>query len=181
MLGQVPDLTSEPAKSAPDCARPNADARHLVHRPLPALASAATYAETVNEQVNADPSVFDDVQYVALTTFRKTGVGVPTAVWIARDGDELVVTTIDKSGKVKRLANNPAVELRPCDMRGNVVDGAPTYSGTAHVVRDAAGIGAVKRAVARKYPLARVGDAANKLTFGLLQRSPRAGIRITLT
>lgn len=135
----------------------------------------------MNEQANADPSVFDDVQYVSLTTFRKTGVGVPTAVWMARDEDQLVVTTVDKTGKVKRLANNPAVELRPCDMRGNVVDGAPTYSGTAQVVRDAAGIATVKQAIARKYPLARVGDAANKVTFGLLQRAPRAGIRITLT
>ncbi|WP_083283303.1 PPOX class F420-dependent oxidoreductase [Humibacillus sp. DSM 29435] len=135
----------------------------------------------MTEQASADPSVFDDVQYVSLTTFRKTGVGVPTAVWIARDGDQLVVTTVDKTGKVKRLHNNPAVELRPCDMRGNVADGAPTYSGTAQVVRDTAGIAAVKQAIARKYPLARVGDAANKVTFGLLQRSPRAGIRINLT
>lgn len=135
----------------------------------------------MNEQANADPSVFDNVQYVSLTTFRKTGVGVPTAVWIARDGDQLVVTTVDKTGKVKRLDNNPTVELRPCDMRGNVADGAPTFSGTAQVVRDTAGIAAVKRAIARKYPLARVGDAANKITFGLLQRSPRAGIRINLT
>ena len=135
----------------------------------------------MNEQANADPSVFDDVQYVSLTTFRKTGVGVPTAVWIARDGDQLVVTTVEQTGKVKRLANNPSVEMRPCDMRGNVADGAPTYSGTAQIVRDTAGIEAVKKAVARKYPLARVGDVANKLTFGLLQRAPRAGIRITLT
>ncbi|MEO6999368.1 MAG: PPOX class F420-dependent oxidoreductase [Terracoccus sp.] len=135
----------------------------------------------MNEQVNADPSVFDDVQYVSLTTFRKSGVGVPTAVWIARDGDQLVVTTVDRTGKVKRLANNPTVDLRPCDMRGNVVDGAPTYSGTAQVVRDATEVAAVKKAIARKYPSARVGDAANKVTFGLLQRSPRAGIRITLT
>lgn len=134
----------------------------------------------MTEKANADLSVFDDVQYVSFTTFRKTGVGVPTAVWIARDGEQLVVTTVDKSGKVKRLANNPDVELRPCDMRGNVVDGAPTYSGTAQVVRDAASIAAVKQAIARKYPLARIGDTANKITFGLLQRSPRAGIRISL-
>ncbi len=66
-------------------------------------------------------------------------------------------------------------------MRGNVVDGAPTYAGTATVVRDAKAVAAVKATIAHKYPLARVGDAANKLTFGLLQRSPRAGIRITLT
>lgn len=135
----------------------------------------------MSELAGADPSVFDHIQYVALTTFRKTGVGVATPVWVARDGDELVVITVDNTGKTKRLSRNPTVELRPCDMRGNVVDGAPTYSGAATVVRDANAVAAVAATIARKYPLARVGDVANKLTFGLLQRSPRAGIRITLT
>lgn len=134
----------------------------------------------MSEPASADPSVFDDIQYAALTTFRKTGVGVATPVWVARDGDELVVITVDNTGKTKRLNRNSTVELRPCDMRGNVVDGAPTFTGTATVVRDADAVAAVKATIARKYPLARVGDTANKLAFGLLQRSPRAGIRITL-
>lgn len=134
----------------------------------------------MSEPVNADPSVFDHVQYVSLTTFRKTGVGVATPVWVARDGNDLVVITVDKTGKTKRLSRNPAVELRPCDMRGNVVDAAPTYTGTATVARDAEGVAGVRAALAKKYPLARIGDAANKLSFGLLQRSPRAGIRIVL-
>ena len=29
--------------------------------------------------------------FVSLTTFRRTGIGVSTPVWIARDGDALVV------------------------------------------------------------------------------------------
>ena len=33
-----------------------------------------------------------------------------TAVWVARDGDALVVTTPEASGKVKRLRNNPRVD-----------------------------------------------------------------------
>jgi len=35
---------------------------------------------------------------------------VSTAVWVARDGDALVVTTPEASGKVKRLRNNPRVD-----------------------------------------------------------------------
>ena len=54
-----------------------------------------------------------DEKFVSLTTFRKNGVGVPTPVWIGRDGDALVVTTPVGSGKVKRLRRNCTVELRP--------------------------------------------------------------------
>jgi PPOX class probable F420-dependent enzyme len=61
-----------------------------------------------------------DHKYVSLVTFRKTGVPVPTAVWVARDGESLVVTTVDGSGKVKRLRNNPRVQLAPASMGGKV-------------------------------------------------------------
>lgn len=120
-------------------------------------------------------------RYVSLTTFRRTGESVATPVWIARDGDELVVITVDGVGKTKRLRRNPAVELRPCDMRGQVAEGAPMFTGTARVVRDEAGVAAVKRAIGAKYPMARLGDAIAAVTDRLRKRTPRAGIRITLT
>lgn len=69
-------------------------------------------------------SPLGDASFVSLTTFRKNGVGVSTPVWIARDGDELIVTTPRRSGKVKRLRNDPRVTLAPCDRRGRVADGA---------------------------------------------------------
>ena len=53
-------------------------------------------------------TTFDDLadeKFVSLTTFRKNGVGVPTPVWIGRDGDALVVTTPVGSGKVKIPVN----------------------------------------------------------------------------
>lgn len=59
-------------------------------------------------------------RYVSLTTFRRDGSAVATAVWVARDGDALVVITGADSGKVRRIRNNPAVTLAPCDVRGNV-------------------------------------------------------------
>ncbi len=71
-----------------------------------------------------------------LTTFRTTGVPVSTPVWIGQDGDTLLVTTRAGSGKVKRLRNSGRVELTPCDIRGNVADGAATVSGTAEVFTD---------------------------------------------
>ena len=75
-----------------------------------------------------------DERFVSLTTFRKNGEGVSTPVWIARDGDALIVTTPDGTGKVKRLRNDVRVELRPCDRMGKVADGAPTVGARAEIV-----------------------------------------------
>ena len=87
-----------------------------------------------------------DETYVLLTTFRKNGEGVPTAVWIVALPDgRCGFTTEVGSGKVKRIRNNPKVTLQPCDMRGQVREGSEIVHATAevlvgvdaHVVRDA--------------------------------------------
>jgi hypothetical protein len=58
-------------------------------------------------------------QYMNLVTFRKTGVGVKTPVWFVLDGNRLVMYTLGTSGKVKRIRNNPRVQVGPSDARGN--------------------------------------------------------------
>jgi len=90
-------------------------------------------------------------RFVALTTFRRTGRAVATTVWIARDGDRLLVTTPADSGKVKRLRNDPRVELRPCSRRGAVPDGAVTVTGTAEIVDAATAGDTLTRPFAGKY------------------------------
>ncbi|MGB7447998.1 MAG: PPOX class F420-dependent oxidoreductase, partial [Ornithinimicrobium sp.] len=93
-------------------------------------------------------------RFVSLTTFRKSGVGVPTAVWIAPAGDgALVVTTPSGSGKVKRLRNNPSVEVRPCSRSGKVAQDAPVATGRAELVRDQARVEVANAALRRKYAL----------------------------
>lgn len=72
-----------------------------------------------------------DVSFVSLTTFRKTGVPVSTPVWIVRDGDDLLVTTPVGAGKLKRLRNNPLVELRECSRLGKIADAAPVVTAAA--------------------------------------------------
>ena len=57
-------------------------------------------------------------QFIRLTTFRKSGVGVPTQVWFAQVGDTLYITTMPEAGKVKRIRNNPCALVAPCDARG---------------------------------------------------------------
>lgn len=119
-------------------------------------------------------------RYVSLTTFRRSGAPVSTPVWIARDGDELVVITIDDVGKTKRLAHTSRVELRPCDVRGTVSGDAPTHHGTARIVREPEEIAAVKRAIGQKYLLARLGNLVTGVTSRVVKGKPRAGIRIVL-
>lgn len=132
-----------------------------------------TGAGELLDQVNAHT-------YVSLTTYRKNGTPVSTPVWIAREGDRLVVISVDNAGKVKRLARDPRVELRPCDVRGRVADDAPTWTGSASVARDGSSVKEVKRAISQKYVLARLGNGMERVAGRLMRRAPRAGIFITL-
>lgn len=92
-------------------------------------------------------------RFVALTTFRKTGVGVTTTVWIARDGDELIVTTPAESGKVKRVRNDGRVTLQPSARMGKVADDAPLVDAHAVIVEDEAEVERLGRVFAAKYGL----------------------------
>jgi uncharacterized protein len=94
-----------------------------------------------------------DEKFVSLTTFRSNGVGVPTPVWIGRDGDALVVTTPVGSGKVKRLRKNRTVELRPCSRRGSVDDDAPTVTAVAEIVEGDAAMRRLDQVLKPKYSL----------------------------
>ena len=70
-------------------------------------------------------------RFVSLTTYRRDGRGVATPVWVARDGDALVVITPEGTGKLKRLRHTSRVTLRPCDRRGRVApDGRAPHPGT---------------------------------------------------
>ena len=94
-----------------------------------------------------------DETYVLLTTFRKNGEGVPTAVWIAALPDgSCGFTTEATSGKVKRIRNNPQVTLQACSVRGAVKDGSPVVEAMAEVMvgADAAPVWA---AICGKYTL----------------------------
>ncbi len=66
------------------------------------------------------PSSIAGQKYISLTTFRKTGTGVPTPVWFGEDGDKLYVMTRSDMGKTKRIRNNPQVKVAPSTIRGKV-------------------------------------------------------------
>ncbi len=57
-------------------------------------------------------------QYANLITFRKNGQPVVTPVWFAERNGKLYVMTTANAGKVKRIRNNPHVEVGPADRAG---------------------------------------------------------------
>jgi PPOX class probable F420-dependent enzyme len=88
-------------------------------------------------------------RYVVLTTFRRDGRAVPTPIWVAGDGDELVLWSERKAGKVKRIRNSGRVEVQACDVRGKKTHGAKV-TGEARLL-DPDGTERARRAIARKY------------------------------
>jgi PPOX class probable F420-dependent enzyme len=65
-----------------------------------------------------------------LTTFRRSGQGVPTPVEIHVRGERVYFTTWSTTGKVKRLAHTPSVTLARCTRMGK-----PTGPSVAGIVR----------------------------------------------
>jgi PPOX class probable F420-dependent enzyme len=114
-------------------------------------------------------------QYVLLTTFRAGGQGVATPVWVARDGDHLVVWTEREAGKVKRIRRDSRVRLVPCDVRGNNTRGEQV-SGHARVLDDADSA-RVRRAIGRKYGL--VGRVV--MFFSRLRGGSRRTVGLAVT
>lgn len=117
-------------------------------------------------------------RYVSLTTFRRSGDPVATPMWVARNGAAVVLISVEGVGKLRRLGHTSQVELRPCDVRGRVPAGAPVWHGTAQLVRDPEGVKEIQRAMSAKYPLARLGNAAEGLLGRWMKRKPRVGIRV---
>ena len=91
---------------------------------------------------------FSNRKYLNLVTYRRSGAAVSTPMWFVEEDGVLYVRTPAKSGKVKRLRNNPRVRVVPSDGRGNP-KGA-WVDGRARIV-DGAQAERANRLVHRKY------------------------------
>lgn len=68
----------------------------------------------------SDPGVqFDRQSFLNLETFKRSGQGVKTPVWFAREGPTFYVRTRAESGKVKRVRNNGRARIVPSDAQGH--------------------------------------------------------------
>jgi uncharacterized protein len=91
--------------------------------------------------------------FIQLTTFRRTGEGVPTPVWVVPDGDALAVFTPAGTGKLKRIRHTPRVTVAECTRRGRVPDDVVPVEAHATATDDPAEVARITRLLADKYGL----------------------------
>ena len=99
------------------------------------------------------PPAISGQKYISLTTFRKTGVGVPTPVWFGEEDGKLYVMTRHDMGKTKRIRNNATVKVAPCTIRGKVT--GAEFSATARILPTEEQKRA-RQTINRKYWMARI-------------------------
>jgi len=115
-------------------------------------------------------------RYVSLTTYRKDGTAVATPVWHVPHGAELWIVTEARSGKVKRIRNNPQVRVEPCSIRGTIAPDAPSASGTARLLDDDQ-TEVARELLARRYVMSRAGNWMARLLR--LRRPPMIGVVVS--
>ncbi len=117
-----------------------------------------------------------DEQFIKLTTFKRDGTPVATTVWLVADGADLLVTTLDTTGKAKRIRHTTRVLMVPSSRTGEVVEGATPVEGSATLFRDETDLKRLGELLIGKYGLlARAMFATRKLTR---KDDNRIGIRI---
>jgi uncharacterized protein len=132
---------------------------------------------------NAEQTISQE-KYVSVTTFRKTGAAVATAIWIVPlDGGRVGLLTSSASGKAKRLRNNPSATLQPSDVRGRVKAGTTPVTGTVELVTSGPNFEAITSKVRAKYglmvPISRLLDRVRHLGKGPFPYAD-TGVVITL-
>ena len=63
-------------------------------------------------------SALKDTKTILLTTYKRDGTPIDTAVSIAFDGERAFFRSYDKAWKTKRLARDPSVKVAPATVRG---------------------------------------------------------------
>jgi uncharacterized protein len=91
-----------------------------------------------------------DATYIQLTTFRRNGVGVPTAVHVVLDGEEAFFRTWNTTGKAKRLRHTPDVRVAPSTIRGR--PRGPALPARAYLLEGEES-GRAARLLASKHPI----------------------------
>jgi PPOX class probable F420-dependent enzyme len=106
-----------------------------------------------NIRMASIPAEIHGQRYLSLATFRKSGVAVYTPIWFAENNNKLYFMTSSKTGKYKRIRNNPQVKIAPCTVRGKIT--GPEFPATARILPPEE-FARVRRMINAKYWLARV-------------------------
>lgn len=97
-------------------------------------------------------------RHVSLTTYRRSGRPVPTALWFVLHEGALYARTLAHSGKVKRLRNRPDVEVAACTASGAIT--GPAIEASARILADSDPLVAVADQLLDE----RYGEARRSLT-----------------
>jgi PPOX class probable F420-dependent enzyme len=90
-------------------------------------------------------------QWAALvTTYRRDGTGVATAMHLAVDGDHGYFGTASDTAKVKRIRRDPNGQVAACSARGKVT--GPTFPCRLRILQGEEAVRA-ERAIKHKYPI----------------------------
>ncbi|MGP0097408.1 MAG: formate dehydrogenase subunit gamma [Terriglobales bacterium] len=116
-------------------------------------AASKESAAAGNVHAGVIPAEIRGRQYISLATFRKSGAAVYTPVWFAEADDKIYFMTSSKTGKYKRIRNNPQVKIAACTMSGKIT--GPEFAATARILPPA-DFARVRQMINRKYWLARV-------------------------
>jgi uncharacterized protein len=106
-----------------------------------------------------DLSALQRHKYCLLTTFRRSGEGVPTPVWFGLADGRAYVRSESDAGKVKRIRNNGRVTVAPCTVRGKPL--GPVAEGRARILPASEEAGA---------------EAALQANYGLFRRVYERGV-----
>jgi PPOX class probable F420-dependent enzyme len=92
-------------------------------------------------------------QFIALTTFRKTGQAVTTPVWFAQSLGTIYVAVHTDTGKLKRLRRSGQVTIAPCTFSGKIT--GAVIAGKARILTEPEECTAALTALAKKYSFMR--------------------------
>src|SRR5947199_5453412 len=101
----------------------------------------------------AIPNEIRGKSYINLTTFRKSGIGVPTPVWFGEKDGKMYVMSKPDAGKIKRIRNNPQVRIASSTIRGKVT--GPEFTAKARLLPQSDWAEA-RRLINQEYSLARL-------------------------
>ena len=71
----------------------------------------------MNNDQNTPEEILRNQNYIVLTTFKKNGQGITRPIFFVFDRDRIFFNTLEKYQKVRRLRNNPNVEIAPAKAR----------------------------------------------------------------
>lgn len=102
-----------------------------------------------DESQNFEIGSLKEAEYLSLSTFRRSGKNVPTAVWAAFAEGAFYVFSESTAGKVKRLNNSPRATLATCTVKGEIT--GPKLEAKGYIVTDLREIDTAYSALRRKY------------------------------